>query len=113
MSTALLRLCLTVSLAMPAAHRLSVVMGVGGWGCPSSMRMVRMTSASRALKKRPPSSASAADASTFLINVQRMCIAPLRGGGEEVGDGGEFGLSDRDDRKKYPPARDRAPFSDR
>ena len=70
---------------MPAAQRLSVVMCVAVWGCSSSVRMREMNSASRTLKKMPPSSASAANASKFYINVERMCIAPLRGRGEEVG----------------------------
>ena len=59
-----------------------------------------MTLASWALKKRAPSSASAADASTFLIRVERMCIAPFNGGGVVAGEWEECGVVGSDERKK-------------
>ncbi len=46
MSMALERFCLIVSLAKPAAVELSVCIGVGGWGWPSSLRVVRRGMAS-------------------------------------------------------------------
>ena len=98
------RFCLTVSLAMPAAHALSGVMGVGGCSCPNSSKVLRMWMASRALKNRAPNSASAAEARTFFIMLERTNTAPLKGGVLGVG---------VPVRKKYPPARERAPGSDK
>jgi hypothetical protein len=52
MSTALDLRCLMMSLAMPAAVTLSVCMGVAGWGCPSSSRVVQSVVASCPLKEK-------------------------------------------------------------
>ena len=57
---------------------LSMCIGVGGWGCPSSWIISQSTFASLALWKSAPSSASAADAATVWRTVHIDCMDPLR-----------------------------------
>ncbi len=71
-----------------------VWIGVRGCGCPISVSICRRYTASFALMKIAPNSASAADDITALIIVAMVRIAPLLGG-----------LSTLFDRKKCPPAR--------
>ena len=66
-----------VLFAMPTAVVLSMWMGVGGGGCPSSCNMIRMTSASLALRNKAPSSASAAEAVMHFKIVHDVSTAPL------------------------------------
>jgi hypothetical protein len=80
MSIALDLFCFTVSLAMPCTHSLSVTMMVGGCGCPSSCRVVRMGHAVCPLMKRPPTLALAADAMTVFMIWLMTLIAQLIGG---------------------------------
>ena len=84
MSTALDLLYFKVSFAIPSAHLLLVVMGVGGWGCPRLESVSRSVSVSFILWKSAPSSASAADDRMFFMMEERTWIAPF------VGDRGEF-----------------------
>jgi hypothetical protein len=56
-----------VLLAIPAAVELSTWIGVGGCGWPSSSSVVRIAMTYLQLWKAAPSSASAADAITFLM----------------------------------------------
>jgi hypothetical protein len=56
---------------------LSQWMGVGGWECPISSRMSRKILTSCAVRKRAPSSASAADAATSLSTVHSVCTGSL------------------------------------
>ena len=69
---------LTVLFTIPTVVELSMWMGVGGCGCPSSSKVRHITLASFAFKNKAPSSASAADAATNLRIVQRTWIVPLR-----------------------------------
>ena len=59
---------------IPWAVLLSVRIGVGSWGCPSSSSVLRSGTASLALMKSPPSSASAAEDMTRRIILAIMCI---------------------------------------
>ena len=77
MSIALEFFCLIEELTIPAAVELSVLSGVHGWGWPSSARHVRIGSAICALWKSAPSSASAADAITFLRVLHSAWRTPL------------------------------------
>ena len=63
------------ALRMPVAVELSLNRGVPffGWGWPSSSRVTRMGQARWAARKRPPVSASAAEAMTFLIVLHMTC----------------------------------------
>ncbi len=56
---------------------LSVCIGVGGWGWPSSLSVWRMETAVFALMKRAPSSASTADDMTAHIICKMLRTAPL------------------------------------
>ena len=85
------------------AHRRAVIaMYGGGWlGMADFLQgESRIIFASIALRKRAPSSASAADAATHLRMVQLVRMAPLRRMGHP-----SFG---REPRKKWPEARLRA-----
>ena len=75
------RCFLTVSFAMPTAVRLSQNIGVGGCACPNSSRIVRSILRSFALRKRAPSSASAAEVTTNFRIPLWTYIAPLIGMG--------------------------------
>jgi hypothetical protein len=56
---------------------LSVCIGVGGWGWPSSLSVWCMETAVFALMKRAPSSASAANDMTARIICEMLWTAPL------------------------------------
>jgi len=108
MSIALLLLCLTVSFAIPSAHWLSVVIGVGSCGHPNSSSMFLIWAPSCPFTNSPPNSASAADAITFLSKLLMTNMVPFTGGGLLS----ESGLS-LPFKKKKPPTRDFASGSDR
>jgi hypothetical protein len=72
--------CLKVLFAIPEAVELSVLIGVGGWGWLSSSSVVRIGTASWPLAKRPPTSASTADAMTLQSLWQTVWMGPLGGG---------------------------------
>ena len=59
--------CSMVLFANPTSVVLSTCMGVGGCGCPSSLRVVRIGKASLAFRKVAPILASAAEDMTFLM----------------------------------------------
>ena len=80
MSIDLVALGKMLLLANPSAVELSVCIGVGGWGCPSSSSVVFSGNAAFALMNSPPSSASAADAITALMMLATFNTAPLFGG---------------------------------
>ena len=86
----------------PFAVELSVWIGVRGWGCPISLSVFRIGTAVRALRKRAPSSASAAEDITLRMIFDTFNTAPLLGG---------FSVSF--DRKWCLPALLRALFSER
>lgn len=73
-----------------------MVMRVGGCRWMGLVSVWRMTVALWALKKRSPSFTSASDTSIFLIIVDIMYIAPLRGGGDSMGEVGEFRFTSRE-----------------
>ena len=62
---------------MPTAVVLSMWIGVGGWGWPSSWSISGMILASWVLMKSAPNSASAADAATSFSMVHVMATLPL------------------------------------
>ena len=64
----------------PFAVELSVCIDVGGCRCPISVSMFLRWTASFALMKIPPSSASAAEDKTALIICDMLRMAPLFGG---------------------------------
>ena len=66
MSIALDLFCLTVAVTMPSSAELSVFIGVGGWVKPSSWSVILRGTAVFPLWNSPPTSASAADATTCL-----------------------------------------------
>jgi hypothetical protein len=72
--------CLRVLFAIPEAVELSVLIGVGGRGWLSSSSVVRSGTASWPLTKRPPTSASAADAMTLQSLWQTVWMGLLGGG---------------------------------
>ena len=87
-------------LMMPSAVELSVWMGVRGCACPMASRIFLIWTDSRALMKRPPSSASAAEVMTALMIVETVRMAPLSGG-----------MGSSFERKKCPPTLLRAAHS--
>jgi hypothetical protein len=91
--------CLTVSLAMPLAHALLVLMGVALYGCPISMRVAQRGEVSRELLKRAVSSASVDDAMALRNMLLIVLIAPLCGG-MVVWDGVIMGSHDLELRKR-------------
>eukprot|EP00957_Ditylum_brightwellii_P029124 2200813-Ditylum_brightwellii.AAC.1 len=92
----------TVELIIPQAVELSVMTGVGGQGCPISVRVSLSSLPFLVLEKRAPISASAADAITCCMILHTLCIGPLRG---TLADGGLLGSVDGSLRKKCPPVR--------
>eukprot|EP00957_Ditylum_brightwellii_P192382 14645985-Ditylum_brightwellii.AAC.1 len=99
----------TVELIILQAVELSVMTGVGGWGCPILVRASRSFSPFLVLEKRAPISASAVDAITCCMILHTLCTGPLRG---TFDDGGLLGSVDGSLRKKCLLARLRACGSD-
>jgi hypothetical protein len=77
MSIARVRLCSIVSLLYPMVVVLSVWSGVGGCGCPISIKVVRKIVASFAFRNTDPIYASAAEDITCFKIVLMIIIAPL------------------------------------
>ena len=74
----LLDLCLfIVFFTIPTAVVLSMWIGVGGWGWPSSWSIRRMIRASWLLMKIAPNSASVADTATSFNMVHVVAMLPL------------------------------------
>ena len=71
MSTALDLLYFKVSFAIPSAHLLLVVMGVGSWGCPMLESVSQSVSVSFVLWKNALSLSSVADNRTFFVMEER------------------------------------------
>ena len=67
MSIAFDRFCLILLFENPTAVVLSTCMGVEGWGCPSSLRVVRIGKASLTFRNVAPISDSAAEYMTVLM----------------------------------------------
>ena len=84
MSIALDLFCLTVAVATPLAAELSVFIGVGGWVKPRSRSVICRGTAICPLWNSPPTSDSAADATTCLRILHSVWIGPFA-------DGGSFG----------------------
>ena len=110
MSIAFDRFCLIVSFTNPTAVVLSTCMGVGGWGCPISSRVVRIGKTSLDFIKLAHISASAAEEMKVLTRCHRVWMAPLLVG--RVGGLLPF-LTSWLARKKWPPAWIRARSSQR
>ena len=66
------RFCLNFPVKMPCAVVLSVLSGVGGCGWPILINVCQIGTALFALIDKPASSASAAEAITFLMIVAKM-----------------------------------------
>ena len=81
MSVALDLFCLTVVVMMPLGAELSVFIGVGGWVKPSSWSIIIRGTNVFPLWNNPPTSASAADATTCLSILNSVWIGPFAGGG--------------------------------
>eukprot|EP00957_Ditylum_brightwellii_P006606 501011-Ditylum_brightwellii.AAC.1 len=64
-------------LTIPLAVELSVIMGVGGWGCPIFSRAILNPTAALPLTNKAPTSVFAADDITAVILVHSVCTAPL------------------------------------
>ena len=77
MSIAFDCVCLIVLFANRTAVLLSTCMGVGGWGCLSSLRVVKIGEAYLAFRKLAPISASATEDMTVLMIWHRVWMAPL------------------------------------
>eukprot|EP00957_Ditylum_brightwellii_P209465 15361879-Ditylum_brightwellii.AAC.1 len=63
-------------MTIPHAMELSVIIGIGGRGCPISLREILNPTAALLLINSYPTSASAADAMAVLILVHSTYIAP-------------------------------------
>ena len=72
--------CWTLFFAVPYAVELSVLMGVEGWSCPNSSKVVLNMIASWLLTKSALVSASAADAMTFFMMEETTCKGQFGGG---------------------------------
>ena len=77
MSSALLYFCFIESVAIPTAVVLSVCSGVGGCGCPISIRVWRMGIPIFAFIYNETYSASAADVTTVWMMLVVFRMAPL------------------------------------
>ena len=66
---------------MPSAVELSVFIGVGGWVKPITWSVILMSTAVCPLWNNPLTSASDADATTYLRILHSMWIGPFSGGG--------------------------------
>ena len=93
MSIALVRLGVIFPLYILSAAALSVCSGMAGCGCPISLRMILMYTASLAMMYSAASSASVADVMTCLMMCAILSTAPLF-----------CGMVALLDRKKCPPA---------
>jgi hypothetical protein len=71
---------LSALLVMPAGVELSVFTGVAGWGCPSSLSVVPIGTASCPLTNSPPTLALAAEAMTGQSLWQTVWMGPLGSG---------------------------------
>ena len=67
--------CLMVSFAKLNDVEFSTFVGVGGWGCLSSLSVVRIGKASLAFRKLAPIFASAAEDMIFLMSWHRVRMA--------------------------------------
>ena len=76
MSTDFDRFCLIVSFENPTSVVLSTCMGVGGWRCPSSSRVVHIRMASLAFRKVVPFSDSSTEKMTVLMSWHRLWMVP-------------------------------------
>ena len=81
MSIVLDLFCLTVVVTMPSAAELSFFIGVGGWVKPSSLSVILRVTTVFPLWKSPPTSDSAADATTCLRILHSVWIGPFDGDG--------------------------------
>ena len=84
---------------------LSTCMGVGGWVCPSSLRVVRIGNSSLSFRTLAPISDSAIENITVFMRWHMVWMAPLFVG--RVGGLSQL-LTSRLARKKWPPYRLRA-----
>ena len=73
--------CLNVAVTMPLAAELSDFIGVGGWVKPISWSAILRGTAVCPFCNSPPTSASAADATTFLRILHSVWIGTFAGGG--------------------------------
>ena len=69
--------CLILLFVNPTTVVFSTCMGVGGWGCPSSSRVVRIGKAYLEFRKVAPILASAAEDMPVLMIWHRVWMAPL------------------------------------
>ena len=81
MSIALDLFCLTVVVTMPSSAELSAFIGVGGWVKSSSWSVIVRGTDAFPLWNSPPTSALAADATTFLRILHSVWNGPFSGGG--------------------------------
>ena len=81
MSIALELFCITVAVIMPLAAELSVFIGVGSRVKPSSWSVIIRGTNVCPLWNSPPTSDSAADATTCLSILHSVWIDPFSGGG--------------------------------
>ena len=72
--------CFVVLFTMLFAAIFSVAIGVGGCRCPISARAVLIEVSFWQFSNNPPSSASMADAMTFLMMLHSICTGPFSGG---------------------------------
>ena len=68
------RFCLMILFEKLLAVELSTRMGLAGWGCPNSARVVRMGTASWPLRNVAPILASAEDNITLLMILETVCM---------------------------------------
>ena len=73
--------CLEVAVIMPSVVDLSVLIGIGGWVKPSSLRVMRRNTAFPRLCKITLTSYLAAEATTYLSILNSVWIDPFYGGG--------------------------------
>ena len=78
------RFCFVVSVRIPISHWLSTSIGVGGYGCPISIKAVRIDTHSWQLLNTAAISASVADDITFAMMEHMIWTALFQGGGGSV-----------------------------
>ena len=81
MFIALERFCIPVAVTMPSAAELFVFVRIDGWVKPSSWSVILRGANICPLCYSPPTSASAADATTCLRIMHSVLIGPFSGGG--------------------------------